>query len=241
MVVVSQSIMSYVYIVNPDLSMWQMVFWRAAFCLLITLAMMRGNVKQEMVTNVSREDIPRIAAFLILTAGVTVPLTMALKYFPASVVTAVLNLQPVFALILAFVILGERATLKDLVSIAVSLLSIFLIVNAQVRSDLQGMAEQTIDNSLTYKVALVGLISCPLLASLCRVVVKQMWSVSPFAMAAYLNLTLLSASAIGLASISITWVVFVLIALTSAATVLMKVTRFIAIKHLTTNRMSVFM
>lgn len=74
----------------------------------------------------------------VLPVGVGIPLTiLAFVYFPASIVNAAGNLQPICALVLALFLVGEKATRQDIASIAVTMVAIFLIMDSQVRQDMR--------------------------------------------------------------------------------------------------------
>jgi drug/metabolite transporter (DMT)-like permease len=240
--------MSYVFLTYPKVSMWHMVFWRAAVSLFITIIVMGKRVKRELYDQVTYDDFRRILVINVIPVGVGIPLTMlALKYFPASIVNAAANLQPIYTLFVAICLLGEVASAHDLASIAVTLVAIFLIMDSQVRSDLEGL--QTGESPLAYKTALFGLMIFPLLAAIAQVVVKQIKSVTAVALTACSNITLMAVS-----SVAILWTkpavgfnsnlafgIFGLISLSAVFQVAMKVAFYIASRNLTVNRLSVFM
>lgn len=170
-----------------------------------------------------------------------------LKYFPASIVSAASNLQPIYSLFLASCMVNEKATVQDITSIAITLFSIFLIMKSQVQQDLG--TSDPLKRGLGYKLAICCLFIFPLLAAAGTVVRRQIKSVTPIALAACSQTTLMVISSIAIVatipeegfSTSMTFGVFGLISLIAVFSVSMMILLYVATRHLTVNRLSVFM
>ena len=83
---------SYVFLTNPQLTLWQLLLIRSGISSLISVGLLGGRVKHEMYDKVSAEDFRKILTRTLLFAC-SMPITMlGLKNFPVSVVRSAQSL-----------------------------------------------------------------------------------------------------------------------------------------------------
>ena len=162
--------------------------------MVLCFAIMAGQqtgIKDQMWNKIQKGDFPKICMRLMI-ASLGIPLSLlGLKYFPASIVRAGMSLQPVFALILAdFMLPDEKADKRDVITIFISMVAVYLIMNRQVRTDIAAMDIADGGSTTSYNIALIGLFLVPLLQALGRIQIKQMKSITPLALTTYLNINM---------------------------------------------------
>jgi drug/metabolite transporter (DMT)-like permease len=124
----SQSTVSYVFLKNPELTLWQLLSIRSGISSLISVGLLGGRVKEEMYDKISSEDFRKLLTRTLMF-GCSIPITiLAIKNFPVSVVRSASSLQPIWAAILAYYMIGEVATTRDILSISTSLVAVYLIM-----------------------------------------------------------------------------------------------------------------
>jgi hypothetical protein len=100
---------------------------------------------------------------------------------------------------MAYFIIGEVASARDIISISTSLIAVFLIMAPQVTAGTKDFkSSDVVSDNFSYNVALFGLFFCPFLTAVSRIQIKQMKSVKPFVLAAYLNFSMLIISTFGI-------------------------------------------
>jgi len=204
--VIAQSVSSWLFLENPTLSLWQVLVVRCGVSMLLGFAIMAGQqtgIKDQMWNKIQKGDFPKICLRLMI-ASLGIPLSLlGLKYFPASIVRAGMSLQPVFALILAdFMLPDEKADARDVITIFISMVAVYLIMNRQVRDDIAAMDIADGGRTTSYNIALFGLFLVPLLQALGRIQIKQMKSITPIALTTYLNINMTVVGLIGVFVIS---------------------------------------
>ena len=81
-----------------------------------------------MWDSVSPEDSSKVLSRLSI-ACIVMPLTLvSLKHFPVSIVRCGISLGPIYAMILAWIIIGEKANLRDLISVGMGFLAVLLVM-----------------------------------------------------------------------------------------------------------------
>ncbi len=115
---------------------------RSTFSLIILLVLINVNLKAIMYDSVNKKDYPFIA---FRTAASTMTQTInsyANKYIPLTIIGVVNNLSPAFTVLLAYIFLGERLKVIELVFFALLTAGVFLIVIGAKKSSNSG--EKTI-------------------------------------------------------------------------------------------------
>lgn len=244
--VLVMSTQSYLFSGNPQLTTWQLLFLRCGISSCLLISMLGRQFKQQMWDKVESQDLSKLSIRLTL-ASFGIPMNLlALQYFPASIVRAGMSTQPIMAAILAWFMLGEASTTRDFISIGITLVAVYLIMAVQVKQDIE---QVTVDQATWwFRVATFGIFLQPLLQATSRVQVKQIKSMSAITISCYLNILLVLISIAGLYFArpgerwgTLDWPTYGLIVMLSLGMVIMQMNRLIAVKHLTTNRMSVFM
>lgn len=210
---------------------------------MITLALMGTSTKAQMWDNIAPNETGKVLLRLSF-ATVGMPLSMlSLKYFPASIVRAGMSFGPIYAMILAWFLLGEKANARDLVSIGVGTAAVVMIMYSQVKTDLTDVESA---DTFAYNLAAFGVMAVPLLQSFSRIQLKQIKSMTPKAMVTYTNIIL---AVMGILAMTLipgqTWTAIglestLLIVLISVFLVVAQIARLKAIHFLTINRMSIF-
>lgn len=84
----------------------------------------------------------------------------------------------------------EKADKRDLITIGISMIAVYMIMNRTVRDDIADMNAVDGGRTIAYNIALVGLFLVPFLQALSRIQIKQMKSITPMALTNYLNLNM---------------------------------------------------
>jgi drug/metabolite transporter (DMT)-like permease len=135
----NQSTVAYLFLQNPGMTMFQLLFVRSVFSCIITSIILRGELKREMYDNVSSDDMKKVFIRVCIFATSMPLMVLGLKYFPPSMARAAMGLQPIWAGLIGYLLLNEHVTKQDIASIATSLFAVFLITKQQLQADFSEM------------------------------------------------------------------------------------------------------
>ena len=91
----------------------------------------------------------------------------------------------------------EKADKRDLLTIGISMIAVYMIMNRTVRDDIAEMNAVDGGKTMAYNIALLGLFLVPFLQALSRIQIKQMKSITPMALTNYLNLNMTCVGLLG--------------------------------------------
>ena len=118
----------YVYIYNPEMDGFQVVFVRSFFAIIVLLLLLNIDLKRIMYDEFPSES--KMHMVYRMTTGCFGILTMnfVVKYFTLSNIAVIINLNPIFTLFFAYFLLREQVTRTDIICVFLTFAAVILVI-----------------------------------------------------------------------------------------------------------------
>ena len=117
-----------IFVLNPNLDVWQMTFVRGAVAWLIMMLKINVNAKALLWDSIEMDSIGALI-FRCAQGGISLVIAFnSIKYFNVSTVGVVCSLSPPLCMIMAYFVSGETTELKEALMMGIVLTSVFLVI-----------------------------------------------------------------------------------------------------------------
>ena len=165
---------------KPEMSLIMRSFWS----LLILLLLINFNFKKVMYDSVNKSDYPFLLFKTFSSTLIQIINMFSSKYIPLTIIGVVNNLSPMVTVLLAFLFLGERLRVLDLVLLGLLAAGIFTIVLGA--SKTANPQEKTISQAPWLYVALF---INPFLVASGTIISRKLKHIHEYVNAVYVNLS----------------------------------------------------
>ena len=116
------------YLLNPDIAVFQLTFGKAAISLVVLIITFNKNLKHINWDSLDPESYGALAFKAVQSVVCIIISYTAMKHFSVSVTSIVCSLMPLFAIILAWMFLGEHISAYTIFSVFVVLMCVILVI-----------------------------------------------------------------------------------------------------------------
>ena len=116
------------YLLNPDIFVFQLTFGKAAISLLVLAIVFNKDLKYINWDSLDPASYGALAFKSIQSVVCIIISYTAMKHFSVSVTSIVCSLMPLFAIILAWIFLGEHISAYTIFSVCVVLTCVILVI-----------------------------------------------------------------------------------------------------------------
>lgn len=122
------------YIHHKDLGVFEMLFMRGAYFMIIIVALVRGNYRWILYDSIPRSMIIPLMIRVICGSLGFLCVNQAIKYLPIVLVSLFINTLPLFTSLLGFIILRERITKMEIFCLILAFYGIYSLIFSSDRS-----------------------------------------------------------------------------------------------------------
>jgi len=159
---------------------------RSAWSLVLLILLINFNFKKIMVDSVKKNDYPYLTFRTLSSTLTQVINTFASKYIPLTIIGVTNNLSPLCTVVLAYIFLGERLKMLEIVFLGLLAAGIFTIVLGA--SKTSNPKEKTITQAPWLYVALF---INPLLVASGTIISRKIKHIHEYVAAVYINISTL--------------------------------------------------
>jgi drug/metabolite transporter (DMT)-like permease len=179
----------YIYLINPTMNGFQVVFSRSIFSIVILIVLLNVNLKCIMVDNLPSESKKHMAMRVVTGCFGILTMNFVVKYFSLSTIAVINNLSPIVTMLLASAFLKERVSNHDIVCLFLSFLAVTMVILG-----VQTSGEVGKKNEFGFKLFLVCCLPVSMACS--NITMRLMQKLNEYTVSCYLNLTVLIVTAL---------------------------------------------
>lgn len=125
---IADSVSKILYINHSNLGVFEMLFMRGVYFLIVLLILIRGKVKWYLYDSVPRDMIFPLLVRVSCGCMAFMCVNQAIKHVPIVMVALFVNTMPLFCSLLGFLILGEKITKMEVLCLLIAFYGIYSLL-----------------------------------------------------------------------------------------------------------------